>query len=70
MGFQRRLADIRAAERYLRERAVEEDVRAEAEALAIQMLPMKDFPEVNEFLDLFREPRHRRAVLAIVGGSN
>ena len=70
LGFQRRLADVAAARRYLKERAIEEAIQAEVAALAPYTLPMKDFPETQAFLKCFQEPRHRRPVLAIIGGTN
>lgn len=69
VGFQRRWNDVKAAEKYEREEAMQEAARTEAEAL--QVLPMKEFPEVKAFLAHFSGQRfHRRPVLAIVGGTN
>ena len=45
-------------------------MKTEAEALAAQTLPMKNSLEVDEFLNYFRAPHHRRPMLAIVGGTN
>ena len=71
VGFQRRLSDVRCAEKFEREQAIEEYVRQEANQLAAQMLPMRHFPVVEEFVSLFDGTRHhRRPILAIVGGSN
>ena len=71
VGFQRRLADVRAAELYLKEAAIKEAVEEAAGVLATQILPMKVFPEVTRFLDLdWERPRFRRPVLAVVGGTN
>ena len=70
IGFQRRLTDVTAVRRYLKQQAMEKAVKAEAEALAAQTFPMKAFPEVDEFLNYFRAPHHRRPMLAIVGGTN
>ena len=71
VGFQRRLADVRCAEKFEREQAIEEYVRQEANQLAAQMFPMRHFPVVEEFVSLFDGTRHhRRPILAIVGGSN
>ena len=73
-GFQRRLTDIRAAQRYERETAAEEAVREEQARLASEVLPMKDFPTVASFVPLFggEEPPKlfRRPILAIIGGTN
>lgn len=71
VGFARRLADVRAVERYEKEQAMHDIVRQEQEDLAQHILPMKTFPVVEEFLACFAgEPRHRRPILAIVGGTN
>jgi len=71
VGFQRRLGDIQAAGRYMKEQAMRDLVEEEQEALANSMLPMKSFPEVEQFLAHFRgQPRFRRPILAIVGGTN
>ena len=72
IGFQRRLADIRAAERYEREQAVEEYVATESAAAAEALLQPKNFPEVEEFISLFaaQQTKMRRPMLAIVGGTN
>ena len=70
VGFQRRLNDISAAQRYLKEQAIVKAVKAEADALKAHTFPMKDFPEVDEFLACFQGPRHRRPIMAIVGGTN
>jgi len=52
VGFQKRLGDCKAAERYLREEAVREAVRAAGQALAPTKLPMKVFPEVEARVSL------------------
>ena len=72
IGFQRRLADVRAAERYEREQAVDEQVKAESAALTDSVLQAKEFPEVDQFLDLFKPDRRlmRRPMLVIIGGTN
>ena len=71
VGFQRRLADVRAAERYERELAVREHVAAEQVALAGSTYPIKDFAVVNKFLSFFDgRKHHRRPILVIRGGSN
>ena len=70
VGFQRRLADVAAAQRYLMQKAVEEAVKAAQAELGAITFPMKDFPEVEEFLGCFLKQLHRRPVLAIIGGTN
>ena len=71
MGFQRRLADVRAVEKYEKEQAIIAHVKEQAEALVAQTMPMKDFTVVQDFIALFDgKPRHRRPVLVIVGGTN
>ena len=71
IGFQRRLADVRAVERFEREMAVTAHVEEQRQALAAMTFPMKVFPRVEEFIALFDgRPRHRRPILVIVGGSN
>lgn len=72
IGFQRRLADIRAAERYEKEQSAVEYAAAEAVALLGSVLPVKDFAEVNRFLGFFERGGRwfRRPMLAIIGGTN
>eukprot|EP00435_Cladocopium_sp_Y103_P063537 s216_g25.t1 len=48
IGFQKRLADCRAAERYLHDQALRDAVQADARCLQSAMLPMKAFPVVEE----------------------
>ena len=48
VGFQKRLTDCRAAERYLHDQAVREVVQAHVVALKSAMLPMKTFPLVED----------------------
>lgn len=70
VGFQRRLTDVRAAERYEKEAAVRQHVDAELQALG-DMQPAKEFPEIELFVEYFRSGEHRRRpILAIVGGTN
>lgn len=57
VGFQKRLADVKAAERFEKELALEDAIRAETQALEGSKWPMKTFPEIETF------------VLAIVGGT-
>lgn len=72
IGFPRRLADVKAAERYEKEKAVEDAVAEEAAALADAVLPVRSFPEVDRFLACFerRGRFFRRPMLAIIGGTN
>ena len=72
IGFQRRLADIRAAERYLREAAVDAHVQAEQTALRGQFRAFHKHPEIEHFIRLFAlgTAVHRRPMLAIIGGTN
>ncbi|OLP89005.1 hypothetical protein AK812_SmicGene29587 [Symbiodinium microadriaticum] len=70
VGFQKRLGDCKAAERYLHDQAVRDAVQAESKALESAMLPMKTFGPVEEFVACHDgQPRFRRPVLAIVGGT-
>merc|ERR1712216_735855 len=50
VGFQRRLGDMKAAERYEKERAAEEAASSAAAALADSVLPVRSFMEVDRFL--------------------
>jgi len=72
VGFQRRLADVRAAERYEQEVAVEEQVALETSAAGSLLRNVKTFPEVDQFLELFRLSHNllRRPMLAIIGATN
>jgi hypothetical protein len=71
IGFQRRLADVRACESYEREKAVQAHVCEQAALLEGDTFPVKSFPIVEQFVALFDgKPRHRRPILVIVGGSN
>ena len=72
VGFQRRLGDIRAAERYLREAAVDDHIKAEQLELEQETLDFKSYPEVDHFISLFspQTRKHRRPMLAIIGGTN
>ena len=72
VGFQRRLGDVRAAERYERERAAEEAASLAAAELSASVLPLKPFPEVDRFLEHFSRAGRffRRPMLAIIGGTN
>lgn len=47
VGFQKRLADCRAAERYLEEEALRAAVAADAKALEPALLPMKRFATIE-----------------------
>ena len=69
IGFQRRLADVRACENYEREKAVQAHVCEQAALLEGDTFPVKSFPIVEQFVALFDgKPRHRRPILVIVGG--
>ena len=72
IGFQRRLADMKAAERYEKEQAAVETARKEAASLMGAVLPVKDFPGVEKFLSYFERTGRffRRPMLAIIGGTN
>ena len=71
VGFARRLADVRGAERYLRERSATVSATQQAERLGHTLAPVKTFNEVEQFVSMFSgAPRHRRPILAIVGGTN
>ena len=70
VGFQKRLADVKAAERFEKELALEDAIRAETQALEGSKWPMKTFPEIETFLSCFNgQAAFRRPVLAIVGGT-
>ena len=72
VGFKRRLEDVRAAERYEKERAVAQHVQSEAHAQRQHIKPVKSYPEVETFVDMFKPGvvMFRRPILAIVGGTN
>ena len=72
VGFQRRLGDVKAAERYEKEQAAEEAASLAAAALASSVLPLKPFQEVDRFLQFFARGGRffRRPLLAIIGGTN
>ena len=72
IGFQKRLLDVRAAERFEQAQTVQKHVRQEAARLVTSLAPMKDFPEVEKFLSMFDTVSfyHRRPILAIIGGTN
>ncbi|CAE7333538.1 unnamed protein product [Symbiodinium necroappetens] len=70
VGFQKRLADCKAAERYLRDEALQDAICAHAKALEPATLPMKSFPVIEEFVACHDgSSRFRRPILAIVGKS-
>jgi len=70
VGFQRRLTDVRAAERYEMELAAKELASEEARKVAPLRKTIVNFPEVARFLELFRqEGKERRPMLAIVGAT-
>ena len=72
VGFQRRLADLKAAERYMREAAVKEHIEREQSQLSREMMDFKQYVEVDHFLSLFSTNvrKHRRPILALIGGTN
>ena len=71
VGFSRRFADARCAERFLREQSATLATSKEAERLSNTLAPVKTFVEVEQFVSMFSStPRHRRPILAIVGGTN
>ena len=72
VGFQRRLGDMMAADRYEKERAAEEAACSAAADLADSVLPLRSFQEVDRFLDFFSRGGRffRRPMLAIIGGTN
>ena len=53
VGFQKKLADCKAAERFLRDEAVHEAVTAAGQALAPTRLPMRFSPKVEARVSLF-----------------
>ncbi|CAJ1345094.1 unnamed protein product, partial [Effrenium voratum] len=70
VGFQKRLADCRAAERLEHDLAVQEAVDAAAADLRVATLPMKRFAVVEDFIACHDgTPSFRRPVLAMVGGT-
>ncbi|CAE8629146.1 unnamed protein product [Polarella glacialis] len=61
IGFQKRLMDVRASERYEKELAVHAAIAAEEAKLQAQLLPMNDFAEVDLSVSYFDgEARFRR----------
>ena len=72
VGFKRRFEDVASAERQEKERAVTTHVQQEAQRLSQVLKPMKTFPEVEAFLDLFKPSvvMIRRPIFAIIGGTN
>ena len=70
VGFQKRLADCRAAERLEHDLAIQAAIDAAAANLQPQLLPMKTFPEVEAFIACHNgQACFRRYILAIVGGT-
>ena len=70
VGFKRRLEDVRAVEGYEKERAVIEHVAVEAEAARKMLKAVKDYPQIEAFIQLFKDAKLRRPILAIIGGTN
>jgi len=70
VGFQRRLTDVRAAERYEMELAAKELASEEARRVAPLRKTIVQFPEIARFLGFFgQEGKERRPMLAIVGAT-
>ncbi|CAE7877875.1 unnamed protein product, partial [Symbiodinium necroappetens] len=70
VGFQKRLADCKAAERYLHDEALQDAICGHAKALEPATLPMKSFPVIEEFVACHDgSSRFRRPILAIVGAT-
>ena len=70
VGFQKRLADCRAAERFEHDLCVQQAVDASNAELKAATLPMKTYPVVEEFIACHDgRPCFRRPILAIVGGT-
>ena len=70
VGFQKRLADVRAAERYEKDCALDLAIKQDAVALQSRKLPMRVFPEVEAFVSCHTGlPAFRRPILAIKGGT-
>jgi len=72
IGFQRRLADVRAVERFERETATAQAVDQEQALLQPTLRPAKAFDMTDAFINAFGPGTrfHRRPVLAIIGGTN
>ena len=70
VGFKRRLEDVRAAQAYEKERAVIEHVKAEEAEVRKLLKAVKDYAEVDAFIEYFKVSKLRRPILAIVGGTN
>ena len=66
------MVDVRAAERYEKDRAVEQACAAERQALRATLKPTKVFPEVTQYVSLLGPGvfLFRRPILVIVGGTN
>ena len=71
-GYSKRRRDWEEVVRSERDHALDAHLSQELTALdrACPEYPMRLFPSVNSFVDLFREPQRRRPVLAIIGGTN
>ena len=53
-----------------REKAARDLGRAERDALAAATCDVRQFAEVDAFVELFQRPAFRRPLLAIIGGTN
>ena len=71
-GHAKRRRDVEDVIRSERERAIDEHLQKELEALdqIDPDLPMRDFPALTAFVDSFRQPAKRRPILVLVGGTN
>ena len=71
-GHAKRRRDWEDVLRSERERAIDEHLNHELAMIRAECpeLPVKTFPTLNAFVDLFRRPQFRRPILAIVGGTN
>ena len=67
VGFEKRLADCRAAERLEHDLAIQAAIYTAAAALQPQLLPMKTFPQVEAFIACHNgQACFRRPILAFV----
>ena len=70
VGFQKRLSDCRAADRYLHEEALRSDLAKHSKALQPHVLPIKTYRAVETFIRCHDgQPCFRRPILAIVGST-
>ena len=71
-GHAKRRRDVEDVMRSERERAIDEHLQNELDALEKidPDLPMRDFPALTAFVESLGKPARRRPVLVIVGGTN